>query len=401
MLIKSIIISQKLILRRKENIYGIFIIGITFLLSVILGTYYSTTQSFIEHDIKEDFNSNTLIVSKKYDDENNPPNLKEVRHELEKIENVVGVFSVTSRNTGLISNDFKNNNVSGRVELYAANNKSLPEIIKGTNFPDEKNNYIICPQNFYPNDMEFDNLTKDKFINLEKYLNRTITFEYENFVTNNKKSIDYKLIGIYKNSPTYIDEGTCFVNENSLFEIYKFQREGEKDFDINDQRSFYVQVNNSKNIENVINSLQINDYYVAPTTFIDYKIFDNVFDNIRSFTIVVYIVIFIELLVIIIKIYKDNHNNYNTMSILGINEKRINIIILISNLLLLIYSFIIALIFTFFTNIIIKLLINYMPLIFEKRNIIMNYSWLIYTFGISLIIFILAAFNIMLIRKKR
>lgn len=377
--------SIKSIYRKKRNVISCLTIGLLISMTILIGTYYKSMNNFIEKDLKNDFYYTTLLIHQKYNLESEKKDLKLIRGEIEKVDGVIGVFSATSRYNGITMKSLKNNEISGNTELYAANNKTLPKIVKGTNFPDYENNYIICPENFYPNDMNYSNLTKDKFINIESLLNKKITFEYQNFDTNKKLNVEYKLIGLYENSSTVMDEGICFVTEKSLFDIYIKQREGLKDFKIEDQRGFFVQVSDVNKLDNVTKNLENAGYSVRPTTYIDYSIFEQSFEKVNKISIVLYFFIFLLLLLITFKLFKDNKYNYNTLYKIGHKKRTIQKINFTTNVIFIFTSHIISIAFSILINITLKIIIDYKPLIFNKRTLLMDYNTLPFIFAMTIL----------------
>ena len=377
--------SIKSIYRKKINVISCITIGLLISMTILIGTYYKSMNNFIEKDLKNDFYYTTLLVNQKYNLEEEKKDLKIIREEIEKVDGVIGVFSATSRYNGITMKSLKTDEISGNTELYAANNKTLPKIVKGTNFPDYENNYIICPENFYPNDMNYSNLTKDKFINIESLLNQKIIFEYQNFDTNKKLNVEYTLIGIYENSSTVMDEGICFVTEKSLFDIYIKQREGLKDFKIEDQRGFFVQVSDVNKLDNVTKNLENTGYSVRPTTYIDYSIFEQSFEKVNKISIILYFFIFLLLLLITFKLFKDNKDNYNILYKIGYKKRTIKKINFTTNIIFIFISHIISIVFSILINISLKIIIDYKPLIFNKRTLLMDYSTLPFIFLMTIL----------------
>ena len=193
-------------------------------LTIIVKTYYDTSYNGYYGDIREDMYNNTYWVSKinaeqvPIDDFRN-----QVRNELEKIEHVVGVFHNTTWQNGAIIEQFKKDNKrDGRINLRAATNGSLPQIVERSSFPTDNNAYyIICPENFLPMGANLKKYNRFDMVNLKPYLNKKITLKYMDYNTMNENlELSLKLIGIYKNSVTSIDENVCYVKEDTLSAIY-------------------------------------------------------------------------------------------------------------------------------------------------------------------------------------
>lgn len=396
LVISTIKLCLKYVVRKKHNILLAFLVGILIGITTIISTYNTTIINYLKNDISNDFFSNTLLVGKMYSEGEEKPSLDEVRNELETHENIIGVFRVTSRYNGLIAEEFSNNYLSGRFDLYAATNLTLPEITKGTNFPDNKGNYMICSERFYPNDMDFSKFTKDNYIKMEEHLGKTISFQYENFETHEKKTIDYKLIGIYENSLTTIDESICYVTESSLFDVYYNQRLGLKDFDINDQTSFYIQVDFYKNVQKVTNDLTDAGFMVMPTAYIDYSIYENLFNNINKVSAILFLTIILLLVFILVRNIKENKKDYKILSFLGFNKSKIYIFHLLNNSLMMLIGYVFSVIISFIIAALIKILVYYKPLIFEKKIIFIDFHLIpiiiIVTFILQFIVSIITVY---------
>lgn len=392
-MIRLILLSFKYFIRNKKNYINALIIGIIISLTVFVSTFYTTIINFLNFDINKDFQSRTLLVIKK----DNTISLTDIREELEKINHIDGVFSVTSRYNGLISKEFEKNGLSGRVDLYAANNKTLPTIIKGTDFPNKSGNYIICPINFYPSDSDFTKVTKNNFYNIEKYLNKDINFEYKNFKTNKVDVIKYKLIGIYENNPLSIDENVCFVNESSLLKVYIAERNGLENFNLEDQRSFYIQVDNYNNLDLVKQSLNEQNFESISTTYIDYSSYNKIFKRIKTVSITLIVIIFLFLLIILYKQNTKNKKDYYILHSIGYNRMIINCIDFFYKIFLLLLSYIFSIIVILIGLIFLKIIQYYKPLIFGKKMIVIDIKfWLIsivLTLSVVLFLFIIKLFQ--------
>lgn len=379
----KIILNFKIIFRNKIQLLNIILISLLICILFLLNTYYISIKNFVENDINNDFHYRSLLV---YDQNNDSSN---TRKKLESEENILGVFSATSRFNGLIASDFAINNLTGRVDMYAANNQTLPKIILGENFPDNTNNYMICPKDFYPNDGNFDNLDRSNFINTSDYLNKEIEFQYNNLIKPDETySITFKLIGVYENNPVSIDENICFVNESALLEIFKNQEKYNEEISLDTQTGFYVQVDKTENVDVVTKNLQNKGYFVMPSVFIDYSIFESNLKHAQFFIIALSIIIIAILIFLINKILNEMKNIKTILYYFGINKQKLYNFQNIGLLITIFTSILISIILTLFLKLGINQILYNNPLIFYKRKIITDYHFLIKIF----ILFIVIAF---------
>lgn len=388
---KIMLLSLKDYLKNRSCLINSVLLGLILGISVLFSTFNSTINNFLKNDINNDFYSNTVLVGKEGMSSEN------MRKELEEIKNVVGVFSAISRTNGLRADEFKKNGLSGGFEVYAANNKSLPKILYGEKFPNKTGNYIICPENFYPNDSNFTKLNVNKMIKLDKKLNKIITLKYNNLETDEEYEIDYKLVGIYKNNLTSIDEGICFVNEESLKKIFLSQVQDQENLEISDQVGFYVQVDNQKHLKNVKHILKEKNYNITDTSFIDSSIYDSLFKKNETIKYILYFLIFILSVVILIKTFKDFDGKNNILLYLGFNSINIAFFNAFSIIILVLFSILFSVLFGIFISGCLKLLIFYKPLLLNKWALIIDYSAIVF----PIILLIILAFIFLSIYLKK
>lgn len=379
-------------IRLKRNWFYIILIGLLMSLSFLINTYSTTMHQFLNNDINNDFYSNTLLVGAKPENSS-----KLTRNNLEKQKHVVGVYSLISRMNGLHSDEFKSKNISGGIEVYASTNNALPPLIKGSKFPKGKGNYMICPADFYPNDGNYNKLVRNDFVNINQYLNKNIKFYYNDLETGEKQEITYKIIGIYKNNPTSIDEGVCFVNEDSLKEIYLNQVKNQRFLDINDQKGFYIQVDQAKNVKNVVESLENKGYIVSATTYIDYSMYENIDKDIQNQTILLYIIIAIILILIEYKIYKTTKEDLKLLSVIGYTWDDIIRIYVWKMTIFVCLSIMCAMIISILIFLGLNLIIYYKPLIFNKWSLVVDYRLLALS---TILTVLISIFTSLIISKK-
>ncbi len=379
----------KPIFRKKTTIFTFVLIGIVMSLTIILKTYYDTSYNGYYGDIREYPSLNTYWVTK-LNSENIPivDFKNQVRKELEETEHVIGVFpNLTWRNGGIINDFKKKNKIDGRITLAIANNKTLPEIVYGSNFPeDDSNDYLICPKNFIPNGSRLEKYSRFDMINLKKYINKNITLTYPNFATGQENlELSLKLVGIYKNSSVIDDENICYVKESTLYKMYLAQNGLSTVIENPEASTFYVEVDQYQNREMVKEQLKKLDYNVSDITFRDYAGFDKIASNISKTNTILNCAIFLLIFLVLLKQFFDQRKYYDLLYFLGYTKRHICLINIFSNLILIIFSSIVTFILALFMKNILNFVIYLKPLIFSKSELIMNYSSLGYVIPLALI----------------
>lgn len=371
---KKIFFYLQPILRKKSTILTFILIGISMSLILILSSYYATSYNGYYGEIRENIYYNTYWVTT--DNEKN--NISDIKRTLENVEHIVGIFSEQLWiNGGIIEEFKKNDKVDGRINLQVANNQTLPEIVEGSDFPIKEGNYIICPQNFIPTGGTLEKYSRFDMLNLKEYLGKKINLNYMNFLTDREDlEIDLELVGIYKNSNSLTDENICYVQEETLHNMYLKQNNISVENKNNEMTtsSFYVQIDKYENKEQVKKMLENYGYKVESITEVAYEDFDKISSNIATINIVLNFLIFGLLFLSLLKLLHDNLRYYNLLYYLGYSKINICIINTTSNFILIFISSIITLFISTFLSKAFNIILYFRPLIFSKFEVIIDYS---------------------------
>lgn len=369
---KKVFFYLQPVLRKKSTILTFALIGISMSLILILSSYYATSYNGYYGEIRENIYYNTYWVTT--DNEKN--NISDIKRNLESVEHIVGIFPENLWVNGGIVEEFKKNEkVDGRINLQVANNNTLSEIVEGSKFPDEERNYIICPQNFIPTGNSLEKYSRYDMINLKEYLGKNINLKYMNFTTDKEDiEIDLKLVGIYKNSNSLTDENICYVQEETLYNMYLKQNNISLENNEMINSSFYVQVDKYENKEQVKKVLENYGYKVESITEIAYENFNKISSNISNINIILNFLVFGLLFLSLLKHFHDNLRYYNLLYCLGYSKINIYFINVISNFILIIISSIITLFISIFLSKIFDIILYFKPLIFSKFEVIIDYS---------------------------
>lgn len=373
---KKIFFYLRPIFRKKSTILTFILIGISMSLILILSSYYATSYNGYYGEIRENIYYNTYWITTD-NKENSISNMKKV---LGSIEHIVGIFPEHLWiNGGTIEEFKKNAKIDGRINLQVANNQTLPEIVKGSNFPRKGENYIICPQNFIPTGGALEKYSRFDILDLKEYLGKKINLKYMNFLTDKEDlEIDFELVGLYKNSNSLADENICYVKEETLHNMYLKQNNISSENNEMINLSFYIQIDKYENKEQVKKKLENYGYKVESITEIAYEDFDKISSNIAIINIGLNALIFGLLFLSLLKHLYDNLKYYNLLYCLGYSKINICFINTISNFILIIMSSIITLFISIFLSKIFDIILYFKPLIFSKFEVIIDYSPILY-----------------------
>lgn len=427
-------VSIKNQVRKKYTLINSIFLALTILFTICFSSYNASLQNHLKNDAYDLAEYNTFLVSKSIDgtggerphqtievtskdfnrdikeisndqgielssnNESNPVNenqdivytpdeLNKQKSELLSIENVVNVSNSYAYWTILKSNDLKKLRIDGEIGIYSATNKSLPEIILGTNFPSEEGNYLICPENFYPDSNIQSRKTYTIFdkINIKKFLNKNIIFPYYSVNQSEKYEIEYKIVGFYKNNTTHIDENICYANNDSLIEIAinEYSDDIDPESNINNivyQTDFFVQIDRKENITKVQEKLAELGYYYKPTVYVDEEYVSSIESNVKKTTLLVILLGFIVLILVLYKQFVEEINNYTLLFYLGYNKNKIRIIFVFSTIIQIILSLIMSVIISLLLLGVVILGLNIFPFILNKWKLCIDISSTIFVF---------------------
>lgn len=371
-------LSFKLQFRKKITILNILLISLSFLIVLSIKTYSDSAMNYMENDIYNSIYFKSLEVSVRDNEDK-----AKVRKDLENLENVSLVSNFYSYNDILTSKALSNKKLLGEVEIHISNNDSLPKIIKGIKFPDDKENYLICPKKLYStsNINSLKTISSNYAIDMNKFLNKNITFSYKSNMEKYNYDISFKVIGLYENN-SYLDANVCLTQENSLEEIAKNKYADDYDKEngvsnLDYQTSLFVQVDNLDNMEKVTNQISSLGYHSEPNAMVIKSYFTNIKDTAQTISTIVIIITAILLLIIAFKQYNEDTKTYKLLSYLGYRKKQINQVAIVSNVIQVIISLFISFVIFIIFYFIFKLLLNYYPYLLNNWKICINYKSII------------------------
>ena len=338
-----------------------------------LNTYKKSYNAYISNGNYKTLLYKTLLVW------NDNKSFNEIKRELTQNKHILKVQHSYNFQNGLESMIFRNNNISGELWIYNISQENIPKIVYGDYFPDNKNYYIICPQNFLPT-LDFYKIRyslNSDIINSNQLLNQTIPFSYYGSYDENMKrekfDIDLKVVGVYENNNQNIDEYVCKKKKKTLNKIANDIYS--KEF-MQSQNDSIIEVDKLENMEYVEKELKNLGYNFSPMIYLN----TNKIEHINNFITLCNIILFITLFIIstIYFFKKKVTKKINTI------KKDITSKILFKFIYLqlkdILGIYFLSLIFTLLIILFINVLLFFYPLLLEKIKIIYDLKNLVYIF---------------------
>lgn len=359
-------------LRKKTNILSILIIGIAMSITIINYVNNESEKYMYENDVFDALEYRTLRVGKEND------NNSKYIDELEKKEHInIASYSFEYFGFGVTVDEFNKGKLTGEFRIIPANNDSLPKIVDGTNFPDDDNYYMICPENFYPVSAELKNFSIFDKLNISKYIGKEISARYigmRYFNYNDPTNVFYtrlKVIGTYKNNDYNIDEYTCYVNKKAMHKMVLNQYiDDEENYELQKSQGFVIEIDSKENIDIVTKELESEGYYVEPTVYFDEEGLKEIQNQTNKISIPLIIIVVVLIVIILEKDYLENKDYYKELNILGYNKGNIRRVYLLSNFIKILLCIILGIILSSIICGLAYLLLKMYPFMMFKYRVV-------------------------------
>lgn len=325
----------------KRNIILIIVLSIIFLILF-------TCLSIIQFSVENKFEISRSEIGRTYF-------ISPEKEQVDTIKNIPHVELVASdkyySNSGGEITEFDNGSQKGEIILKALLKEDDVKIRRGKNI--SKNYEMICSDTFYPHYYD-DRIYSYLFVSSKEILNKEVTIVSKNEDLN-KKEITLNIVGTYKNK--FMEEAnTCYVNMETYDEIASkysgwseaYDEKGNLiELEYNEFNSYILRVDNKKNINKVLSSLD--DMGVE---------YQKTFELDEGFLSILYFIpLFIGIIIILLTlsilysfISKKINNRIHNIGILksiGYDEKTIKLLNINENIFVIIISSIISFIVYF------------------------------------------------------
>lgn len=364
-------LAQKNVMEKKGKGIIIILLVVSMTLIILSFSFKETINKYINDGIMGNSKYKTLFVTPK-DDETED----EAISNLKKVDHVIDVFTERERNHILDLIKIEDKIMKGTFWIYGANDLTLPEISSGRGIENE--NEIVCPEIFYPSDdlESLPDLDKNKLIRMKTYLNKTLYTMYYitpefNYDTSDAETeeaeevyLELKLVGTYKNNPSYLDENICYGTKSLIQNISTDAYQNADNSNVIDP--IIVIIDDVNNVKQVSRDIEKLGY--APSSVV---VVNNSFIDIVSFLSYLIIIITIILSVSLImfinkKRIDDKKSEVNVYRSLGFSKKNITKILYFESFYIGIISIVISSILIILTLFSLKYAIYLKPFIFQK-----------------------------------
>ena len=309
------------------------------------------------------------------------------------IPHVEGVTTSDGYMAGIDSINYNGKKVVRGLSLIGVPSNTFISVIKGETLDkyDKEDNVMIC-SNYLQSD--WDEYDSNKSTKTDYLLNEELKISFSE-----NKTLDYKIIGLYDKVSTYAIGNACYTSYENLKEIKTESYLKNKEINSKSQgyngEGLYLMIDDRNNLKVVEEELAEHKIYIEPIVYINTDLVNRVLQICSYITIISLIVTAVIVLMnLLINIQKRN-KEFFLYNALGYSKLNIAKIIFSENIVIGIFSFVLAIIvssisFIAFENVI---LMHNARLYLLNLNV--DFNSLIYGLMISLVIPIIASIVIM------
>lgn len=380
-------ISFQMFFRDKKSKIVMAIMGFIFFLGTILSFYQKGAEKMFNKYGSEDYIQKTIVVGKLN------VSIKNQKEELRQIQHVKSVFNLYDlMSNRFFSEELKTNNTNGLIVAYTSDNETIPNIVAGSNFPDNEGFYMICPEDLYAQtnlsgtDLIKEITNKDK-IDMKKYIGKTIDFSYSAYDDNGKnisKNIEVDIVGVYKSNEHITEDNICYMNENLKKSVYYniYSSMDSSLYEL-DENSLFIVMDDYSNYNAVVEELNKLGYSYDFFYEIDEEFLVNLKSSLNLFCFIIITISFILIVLLFGFCFYKNVYHFKLFEYLGYNENDISVINLVYNVIISINSLVFAIILSFLYQYVMKVIIYFRPFIFNKYEIIFSIDYMFIVFFVS------------------
>lgn len=375
----DLILILKRIKRDFKSRLIILLIALLLLLGTIVSINERTTEEALNNESSSSYVNRLYTLMKK-------GNFSEKQSEVSNLPHILSVlheYGIASQS--LSTDTWKTPNSDHTIETYTADNKSLPKIKYGTNFPDDDGFYMVCPTSLYPNsalngnNIGFKITNKDK-IDMQKYLGQTITFQFENANKMNvgNEQIEMKIVGLYEVNKHSLEDNTCYINENAKKYIFDtLNKDLPSYIEPSNPETAIIVIDDLKNLEEVEKQVTEKGYRLDPYIVIDTNFLQETKEINKTYSLILSAICILLLFIIFFKNTKNRLEYNQLLKYLGYKENKIFQINLIHNLSILVLAFFLSLALSILYRGLLNIIIYFRPFLFSKQEIIFSISYLL------------------------
>ncbi len=379
--------TNKKMRKRLTFLFIFFSIVIVFVCS-----FNKSINKYLYSGIMREYNYNYYFVSSY-----NNINQKEI-DKLKNINHIEDVFMDDYQSYSVYLKSIAKENTNGSFYIVGSNEKLLSKMF-GIDIK-LNDNEIICPHNFYPSDDIQDNrfISSNKIINLKHYINNNIDVYYNKYINDNhsiKKDLSLKLVEVYKNNDSTIDENLCYVSRNLIKTVFD---DAYENIDLSNQiGSLVIALDNQNNYPTVAETIHNYGYQISSSFTLNDDFMT--FINVLSYLIIIFAFVFAMIFISSLnkKQLIENTKMFGVMRSFGYSKKNIYLISLFRMLLIVLISFIYSFIIILIIYYTLKIVTKSYPFILGKLPIVISFNSLI--IFIALVFLLIIVLNTLYIKK--
>ncbi len=254
---------------------------------------------------------------------------------------------------------------NGSLSFLGASHDISPNVIYGRNLKENEKNVCIVPKEFYPYYDESETYDKNRVINSQELIGKTIEIKYNSYYHNGGDDVvkdtfskTFEIVGIYDTDETINNMNECYIAFEDIKEINDIIEENSVVADnvvVGKSRTVFAIVDNSLNMENVINQLQsMNFDRVMPRSVANTDLVNIVTLAGIIVTFIIMAIVIFNLVISSIKSIEDRSYEFGMLSAIGYKNTNIKNIIYTENIIIGIISYIIAIVLVLGVSIYVK-----------------------------------------------
>ena len=397
-----------IIRRKKQTIINIALLVLALLILLSTSSISKSIMVYLENNLFNQPSFRTLFVDLYIKDNEGEKRLYEICKEDSRIieikERVEPIFCEIKDNEEIFKN-IVGEDASLGVRFESEYIELAKDIVKGKSIGSLEQNVGVIPKYFYPDGNVIpgfvikDEYNNDiKYLDGEEFIGKTITIQYESekwseekntYVLNNTFTYEFEVIGVYDNVRTKESQITVYIPYNDLKKIINNKHEGDKRYEGNESKVFFVTVDSSNNVDVILKKLLDNgfgtDRVTKPSEIFIIGKYISLIGKIISI-----IILIISIINISLSIYNDIKKRTTEIGMLkaiGYTNSNIKHLIITESIIVGLISIIVSIILSIITLIIIgKIIESRSTIYFVNFRLVINYLWLMITICIGIII---------------
>ena len=314
-------LSLKRTLRNKKNYFLLVVLMICFVITAVSFVIHDNITIHLDSLFYKSLEYRMVFVM--------DPLNENIVQELEANEHVVTVTNRFQLYSYVYTDDFKDLNYSGDLELRLGIDGIVPPVILGEDLVEDKKGTMICPYYFHPGEwLTYENVQEKGVLNPKDYLNKDVHIYYNsNDIDENGQEITkrfdqtFKIIGFYDNTSTVTSGGACYITYDDKQEIVN--NLGYNTSEIMQNQSNWIVMDDTNSYDEIISILQkhgndgFRDAYFNENTIADWYL---------TVRLIIIVSVFASFMIVLNFVYKhilSNLKDYQLRISLGYQKKDI------------------------------------------------------------------------------